>query len=314
MRATLGTLVAAAALAVAAGGCGFGAGESSEGEAILTVTREYGAVPMVDATVSDPAESDTVIRVLDREAEITTRYGGGFVQSIEGVAGGIEDGRSVDWFFFVNGIESGRGGADVPVRAGDRIWWDFRDWTDALRTPAVVGSWPEPFAQAGGEEPLPVRIECAGPREPCDGVAGKLADEGVSAAVVQYGRAAAPEALRILVGEWSRISSDPTASLLESGPQRSGVFARFEPGPGRRPALVGLDERGEAAQRLAAGSGLVAALRDGEVPPAWVVSGTDADGVVAAVAALDAETLADRYAVAVPAAGAAVALPVREGA
>ena len=30
-----------------------------------------------------------MIRFLDREAEITTRYGGGFVQSINGTAGGV---------------------------------------------------------------------------------------------------------------------------------------------------------------------------------------------------------------------------------
>ena len=86
--------------------------------------------------------------MLDREAEIETRYGGGFVQSIEGVAGGTEDGRRLDWFFYVNGIESPVGSAERRVAGGDRIWWDHRDWTDAMRVPAVVGSWPEPFLQS----------------------------------------------------------------------------------------------------------------------------------------------------------------------
>ena len=129
-------------------GCGLGPGESSSGTATLTVTRDYGAEPVLEASESDPAESETVIRFLDREAEITTRYGGGFVQSIDGTSGELDGGRSLDWFFFVNGIESPRGGAEVPIRGGDRIWWDYRDWTAAIRTPAVVGSWPEPFLQA----------------------------------------------------------------------------------------------------------------------------------------------------------------------
>jgi hypothetical protein len=137
-------LAAAAVFALAA--CGAGQGETSEGEATLTVTRDYGSVPVLEAQISDPAETDTVMRALDREAEIETRYGGGFVDSIDGVEGSaVEDGRSFDWFFYVNGVESSIGAAEVPVRSGDRIWWDHRDWTDAMRVPAVVGSWPEPF-------------------------------------------------------------------------------------------------------------------------------------------------------------------------
>ena len=67
---------------------------------------------MVEATVEDPDESETVLRMLDREADIETRYGGGFVQSIEGVAGSTEGERRLDWFFYVNGIESPVGSAE----------------------------------------------------------------------------------------------------------------------------------------------------------------------------------------------------------
>ena len=82
--------VAMAALAcVAIAGCGLGAGESTEGEATLTVTHDYGHEQIAYATESDPAESETVIRFLDRETDVETRYGGGFVQSIDGVEGGI---------------------------------------------------------------------------------------------------------------------------------------------------------------------------------------------------------------------------------
>ena len=79
--------VVAAVLAVATTGCGLGPGESSRGEATLTVTRDYGSEPILEATETDPSESETVIRFLDREAEITTRFGGGFVHSIDGTAG-----------------------------------------------------------------------------------------------------------------------------------------------------------------------------------------------------------------------------------
>jgi hypothetical protein len=286
--------VAVAAVAAAAtAGCGLGPGESSEGEAHLTVTREYGTVPMVEATIEDPPESETVIRALDGAAEITTRFEGRFVHSIDGVAGEIEDGRSRDWFFYVNGIESSQGAADVGVSAGDRIWWDYRDWTEALRAPAVVGSWPKPFA---GES---VAVECAATPAPCRDVAERLEAEGVEPTVDDHPVAGdSADGPRMLVGQWASIEGDPAARLLAEPPDASGVFARFERTP-PGPVLVILDERAEETRRLGRGAGLVAAVRDGEDPPTWLVTGTDAAGVEAAVAALATESLEHRYAVAV---------------
>jgi hypothetical protein len=274
----------------------------------LTVTRDYGAEVMVEATVSDPSESDTVLRALDRVAEITTRYGGGFVQSIEGVEGTVRDGRTLDWFFYVDGIESPVGSAEREVRAGHRIWWDHRDWTDAMRVPAVVGSWPEPFAQAAAEERLPVRIGCWIARRVCEAVGGRLTAAGAPPARIVRESGAGTDAIRILVGPWARVRDDPVAARVDRGPAHSGVFARFTGRRGGYELLV-LDETAAPAAELGPGGGLVAALREGDDPPTWVVTGTDRAGVRAAVELLDAERLEDRYAVATEGAGG-LRLPV----
>jgi hypothetical protein len=261
------------------------------------VTRDYGAEVMLEATEPEPSESETVIRMLDREAEITTRYGGGFVDSIEGVSGEISGGRTRDWFFFVNGVESPLGAAEVAVRGGDRIWWDYRDWTDAMRAPAVVGSWPEPFAQASaGEESLPVRVECRGRRAPCELVAERLADEGAEASL-DFAPPAAGEgtALRLLVGPWSAIRTDPVAAQLDDGPQATGIFARFER-TGSGYLLLALDQRARTVFADRSGAGLVAALRRGEDPPTWLVTGTDGAGVAEAASTLNAWKLGNAYA------------------
>lgn len=285
---------AAAAIVVAATGCGFGPGESSEGEATLTVTRDYGSERLLESTDTDPPESRTVIRMLDSQADLATRYGGGFVHSIDGLEGTLERGRSVDWFFFVNGIESPQGAAEVGVRGGDRIWWDYRDWTDALRTPAVVGSWPEPFAQESAEAADPVTVECRGEASSCAQVTDRLERAGVEATIETGAGAQTATGPRLLVGSWEQIDDDPVAALLADGPQTSGVFARFD-----GEVLVALDARAEPAARLGGGSGLIAALRRGSEPPTWLVTGTDADGVERAAQLLAPEHLADRYALAV---------------
>ncbi len=288
-------------------GCGFGPGGSSEGEATLTVTRNYGAQELLRASQTDPSESETVMRMLDREADIETRYGGGFVDSIEGVEGStVEGGRTFDWFFYVNGVESAIGAAETSILGGDRIWWDHRDWTEAMRVPAVVGSWPEPFLQASaGSDRLPVRVVCAGAQPPCEAAEDALADAGVSTVVTEFGDEEPGRSLRLIVGEWSEMRSDRTARLLERGPQASGVFARAE-----GESITFLDERGEDAGR---GTGLIAATRNGESPPIWIATGTNASGVLDAVELLDEEVLADRYALGVSS-GAAVPLPISEAA
>jgi hypothetical protein len=260
------------------------------------VTRDYGTETVTEASVEDPDETETVLRMLDRETDIETRYGGGFVQSIEGVAGGTEGGRRFDWFFYVNGIESPVGSADRPIAGGDRVWWDHHDWTDVMRVPAVVGSWPEPFLQySAGEERLPVRVECGGERDACRTAAERLSDEGISVGTDRLGGGTGEEALRMLVGPWSSIREDPAAAQIDAGPRDSGVFADFAT-PGE---IVALDERGAPASRLGDGAGLVAAVRDGEDPPTWIVSGVDRAGVRAAADALDPDVLGDRYAVVV---------------
>jgi hypothetical protein len=290
-------VAAAACAAVATAGCGLGPGASDQGAATLTVTRDYGAQKLDAATVTDPTESDTVIRVLDREADITTRYGGKFVQSINGIEGNVAGGRVSDWFFFVNGIESSTGAADVPVRAGDRIWWDYRDWTAAMRAPAVVGSWPEPFAQASaGTDRLPVQVVCyAKGRPPCRAAVDHLADAGVDAAAVPSPAPMNHDAMRLLVGPWDAVSKDPAAAQVDEGPGVSGVFARF--GSGDR--LIGLNDHAQDAAQLGQQAGLVAALRLGDDPPTLIATGNGAAAVDAAVNALDESSLRDHYAVGV---------------
>ena len=285
----LGGLLAASVGA----GCGFGPGETSEGVVRLTVTKDYGHELILEGIKNDPSESETVLRVLDREAEIETRYGGGFVQSIEGISGGTQGDRTFDWFFYVNGVESEIGSAEAQVSAGDHVWWDHRDWTEAMRVPAVVGSWPEPFRQSSaGSQRLPVRVVCGGPRLHCRTAQDALADAGVSSSVTTFGNEDSGRALRLIVGEWEDIRQDETARLLERGPEASGIFARIE-GEG----LSLLDERGNAVDRA---DGLVAATRNGEQLPTWLVTGTTRAGIIDAVGLLDASTLRDRYAIASP--------------
>jgi Domain of unknown function (DUF4430) len=298
------TAIAAALLlaALAIAGCGLGPG-AEVGGVELTVTREYGSAPVLEREVGEVKESDTVMRVLEGNAKITTRYGGGFVQSIEGVEADRHDGRSRDWFFFVNGVESPIGAADFSLRGGERIWWDYRDWTAADRVPAVVGSWPAPLRGGYEGRSHPVTLACEG-----GGGACALTRQALEAAGVKIAAGSPPGAIRVLVGPWARLRSDPAAALLERGPAESGVFAEFEPAPGGY-RLRGLDAAAEPVRDFGPGAGLVAATRRYEAPPTWLVTGATPTAVRAAAVLLDAAKLHDHYAV-VTEGGGETPLPV----
>ncbi len=103
---------------------------------------------------------------------------------------------------------------------------------------------------------------------------------------------------------------DDLAAELSSAPATSGVFARFVRGAGGW-RLQALDPTGATARTLGRGAGLVAAMRHGNDPPTWVVTGTDDAGVDAAAGLLDADDLAQRYAVATDG-GTALRVPAPE--
>jgi Domain of unknown function (DUF4430) len=294
------------ALALAAGGCGLGPGKQTGG-ASITVTRDFGAQVVGRASDASVREEDTVMRFLQRRFRTRTRYGGGFVQAIDGLAGGTQGGRPVDWFYYVNGIEAARGATSTTVHAGDRIWWDRHDWGVTMRIPAVVGSFPEPFRSGSGGRRLPVRLECAPDTERACGVAAaRLRAAGVPPARGVLGSPSAGKLVRLLVGRWPALRAIPSAQQIEAGPRTSGVFARIDAG-GRRLAV--LDPRGRVALRLAAGSGLVAAVRSGGGAPTWVVTGTDDAGLLAAARALRPAVLANRFALALAPGGRPVPAP-----
>jgi hypothetical protein len=306
VRWIAGALAACALLA----GCSVGSGDSQEGGATLTVTRDFGAQRVSQAREDPIPGGETVLRFLSRRAEVETRYGGRFVNAIEGVRSQTGGGSRRDWFYFVNGIEADKGAAEWEVEPGDRIWWDYRDWTGAMRVPAVVGSYPEPFLHGSEGKRFPVRVDCApDATEQCTAVRQRLEDAGVETAVAALGTPVGKDTLRLVVGEWSDVRADAASRELEDGPRESGAFAR----PVRRGdsyAFELLDSTGQEARTAGPGSGLVAATRFEEQQPTWVVTGTDSAGVDGAVTLLDRAVLRDRFAVAV-AGSERVALPVQ---
>jgi Domain of unknown function (DUF4430) len=297
-----------AVLVVAFAGCGLGAGPAPKGVQLL-VTNDFGSHALGLTKAPEVKGQETVMALLLRNHHVETRYGGAFVQSIEGLSGGHEGARPVDWFYYVNGVQAPKGAAATNVDKGDHIWWDRHDWSQTESVPAVVGSFPEPFLNGVEGKRLPVRVECGSVGGyACRTVTERLRAAGVPAAIAGLGSGGETESLRLLVAPWPEIGDDLTAESIARGPRASGVYVRIA----RDGALSLLDADGKVVQTLSRDAGLIAATRRQEDEPVWVVTGTDEAGTEAAARDFNATALADHFALAIDS-GRAIPLPV-EGA
>jgi Domain of unknown function (DUF4430) len=285
--------------AVAVPGCGLGEGEERGGDGVeLSVTRNFGRDQLGAARVESVREGETVMRMLRSEFDIETRYGGRFVQAIDGLEGQGAGGES-DWFYWVNGIEGSVGAAEFELAPGDRVQWDHRNWGAAMRVPAIVGAFPEPFLHGIEGKRRPVRVECDDAEAPtCRDARATLEREGVSTSGSSLGAPGTETVTRLAVARWPQARIVRGASGLEEGPGTTGVFARFD-SDGRSIEL--LDERGEVARTVRPGDGvgIVLAMRPLEEELVWLVTGLDDKGLAAGVRALDERHLRHAFAVAV---------------
>ncbi|MGI8903295.1 MAG: DUF4430 domain-containing protein [Solirubrobacteraceae bacterium] len=294
-RLALGaSAIAALSCALALGGCGLGP-RSGTGAVSLTVTQSFGAIPVGSLRQPRVPGSETVMRMLQGAFRVRTRYGGRFVESIDGHAA---TGSQLDWSYYVNGIEAHGGAAGTTVHRGDQIWWDLHDRSATNSVPAVVGSFPEPFVHGIGGKRLPTTLGCAmDAGVACARVAAALRAAGVPVSSQLLGIASGSETLGVVVGTWRELQPELAARLIEHGPSASGVYARFTGTHGE--SLQLLDSHARAVRTLGAGAGLIAATADNISAPTWLVTGTDLGGVSAAAAAMTERRLGHHYALAV---------------
>jgi len=295
MRRRARPLIAVAALAatVLLGGCGFGAGPGTQ-DASIEVTSNFGSKLIGSASEPHVSGSETVMSLLERHFKVSARYGGGFVQSIDGHTGSS---NHVDWFYYVNGILAPKGAAATDINKGDHVWWDLHNWAATQSIPAVVGSYPEPFTNGIGGQEFPTLLECATNfQEACDTVGSALHKAGVKAGPQVLGTGSGSDSLAVVIGTWNELQGIIAAELIAGGPANSGVYAQFV---GKRGQEIELDNPlGDVVKTLSGSVGMIAATDEAALgEPTWFVTGNDAAAVDNAAKHFDAETLHNHFAV-----------------
>ena len=214
----------------------------------------------------------SVLTATQAVAPTETSYGGRYVSSLAGEAG---DGAR-EWVFWLNGIESPVGAADVDARSGDRIWWDLHRWAGRTHVPAIVGQWPAPLADGASADPAAAKA---------------LAAAGVDATTP-----ATTSGPRAIVGANDALAQrDPTWRAALADPERAGLTAWIAKG-----RIVVWDAAAGKAVPVPKATAVVVATTEGFDPtgaPVVVIAGRTAADAEAAAAALTANPqLSQRHA------------------
>ena len=107
----------------------------------VTITKDFGKELLLEKTIA-VAPDISALEVSKQVAEIETKYGGGFVSSINNVSSSYPK-TQYDWFFYVNGFLSKTGASNYVIMNGDSIVWDYHRWDVSQFQSAILGSYPK---------------------------------------------------------------------------------------------------------------------------------------------------------------------------
>jgi len=107
----------------------------------ITITKDFGKELLLEETITI-APDVSALEASKQIAEIETKYGGGFVSSINNVSSSYPK-TQYDWFFYVNGFLSKTGASNYMIKNGDSIAWDYHRWDVSQFQSAILGSYPK---------------------------------------------------------------------------------------------------------------------------------------------------------------------------
>ena len=119
-----------------------------EGSVTVTIiaTKNFGKTVLLDKKLTIES-GESAMDILNKVATVTTTYGGGYVESINGIKSQYNDGsgEKKDWLYYINGMLASIGANMYKLHPGDIERWDFHDWDSDRMITAIIGDYPEPF-------------------------------------------------------------------------------------------------------------------------------------------------------------------------
>ncbi|RKY69144.1 MAG: hypothetical protein DRQ24_11050 [Candidatus Latescibacterota bacterium] len=251
----------------------------------IIITQDFGKSIFLSKEVTIEG-GESAMDVLNEVADITCIYGGGFVESINGVksqyAGG--EGERKDWFYYINGMLASVGATQYKLHSGDIEHWDFHDWRLDRMVTAIIGDYPEPFLHGYNGRVAETSIVYADEfYEAATGLQQSLEKQGVSISMKRFEELSEYEKRShnlILIDTYE----NELIAELNANADQLGWFIEFD---GKY--IITLDETGEKDTSFDHG-GVILATQNPWNPKGnwhcenvvWVVTGVTHEDVVTA--------------------------------
>lgn len=210
-------------------GCSSEKAMDTEAVTVL-LTRDYGREVLAEKIVA-PEKGDTVMDVMLRHFDVETAYGGGFVNSIEGLSSGFtgaadgqKRGTKQDWFYYIDGIMAEAGAGQFPVAGVSEIAWDYHGWANSMVVRTRIDAWPERFAGrqvdlAGGAS---FEKQIADLKTTAEAFGGKAVLAALESMDIE-----ALDRDTVFVGTWEELEKIDFARRFFEERERAGLFAAF---------------------------------------------------------------------------------------
>lgn len=123
----------------------------------LVVSQDFGKTIILSQKI-EINDKTSVIDALKKVAVVETKYGEGFIDSIDGLKSEFGSGKKLDWFYYVNGFSPNFAANQYFLQEGDKVQFDFHDWSYQLHIPAYLGEFPEPLKNGFNGKTFPTTI------------------------------------------------------------------------------------------------------------------------------------------------------------
>lgn len=248
---------------------------TSENSFLLYLSRDFGRETL-DSRQVKLNTADSLLDYMQEEWQISTGFGGGFVQGIDGLESANRTGKRSDWFFYVNGVGSPVGADQIKPSPGSVVWWDYHLWYSGPGQSAVIGCYPQPLKNSGviiltTQRWMQLALQC----QEAMGISGiypvEIADLSQNTSLLDR-----PTAPVMVIGPWTDLQENSYLKKWNEAYRRNGSSIHFT---ADGIDLLGTD--GKVQQTLGEGTGVIVASSPGlgDNNPMWLIAGVDDQGV-----------------------------------
>ncbi|MCT4604659.1 MAG: DUF4430 domain-containing protein [Marinisporobacter sp.] len=256
-------------------GCGQEASAKNEKVEVI-VSRDFGNDTLSKKDV-DFSKDISVMEVMEKDFDIETAYGGGFINGINGLKSeftGLKNKKKVDWFYYVNGILSEVGPEDYYLEPKDLVIWDYHNWDNNIYGSSMIGAYPINFVNGHDGNIYKTEIVTMKSYEKQGAILlDYLRKQGVKAidhVNLENGNLQDVQINSIVIGSWKELKKKKYIKDFYENGNKCGFYFKLDEG------IKGLNNKGEVLKTYKKGAVITSVVKEyGGSASMWLVTGND---------------------------------------